>query len=232
MKKLVIVGITALAALSLAACGSNNSDKGVDTVKESSSAKTTKANKKSSSKKDAAGQEVTNGAPVKVGQWKYYQDFDANGTLVKVNTLNQTVKQGNVTVTIKDVKVFSMKPKNDDAKKTASDYFGASGVTDPYYVIQINWNAANSGNTELQTNGIEAIVTPSGQQISGDSGLQDAGTGATIQPSANSDFEADGLLNSSDYKSITKLTVKLGSICTTDTYEDVSPEATITLSLQ
>jgi hypothetical protein len=230
MKKLIALGVTLAAALSLAACGSSSSG-GKDTVKESSSAKTTKAKVSSSAKASSSNQEVTNGSPVKVGQWKYYSDFDADGTLVKIKNLNQTVKQGNVTVTIENVKVYSMKPKNDDAKSTAASYFGASGVTDPYYVLQVNWKAANADSRELQTNGLESIVTNTGQQLDTGSGLQDAGTGATVQPSANSEYEADGLLSNSNYKAITKLTVKLGSICTTDTFEDVAPETTISLNL-
>lgn len=224
MKKFVTLSVTALAALTLAACGSNSSSKGVDTVKSS------KTSQASSSKKDThENQHVTNGSPIKVGQWKYYDDFDADGTLVKVATPKKVVTQGKVTVTINSIKVFSMKPKNTDAKKTASDYFGASGVTDPYYVIQANWSAKNADSKELQTNGIKSFVV-NGQQYAMGSGLQDSGTGASLASGASSDFEADALLKSSDYQSIKSMTINLDSIADTTSYEDVAPATSINVN--
>ncbi|KRK39986.1 hypothetical protein [Loigolactobacillus bifermentans] len=216
MKKGLMIGATLLMGLSLAACGNSKVDNGDGASSSSAVSK----NKASSSK------EVTNGSPEKVGQWKYFEDFDANGTLEKVNTFNKEVKQGDVTVTIKNVKVYSMKPKNDNAKKIASEYFNASGVNNPYYVVQVNWSAKNAGSEELQTNGLENIVTNKGQQIDTGSGLQDAGTGATVASGASSEFEANGLIKGATAKDINKLTLKFGSICTTSDYTDVSPEVT------
>lgn len=215
MKKGLVIGATLIMGLSLAACGSSKVDNGDGASSSSAISK----NKHSSA-------EVTNGAPTKVGQWKYFEDFDANGTLEKVTTFNKDIKQGDVTATIKNVKIYSMKPKNDSAKKIASEYFGASGVNDPYYVVQVNWSAKNSGSEELQTNGIESIVTNKGQQIDMNSGLQDSGVGSTIASGASSDYEANGLIKGATTKDINKLTLKLGSVCTTSDYTDVSPEVT------
>ncbi len=150
-------------------------------------------------------------------------DFDANGTLKKVANLNKQVKQGDLTVTFSNIKIYSMKPKNADAQKIATTYFGASGVNDPYYVVQINWTAKNNGSKEVQTNGIDSVVTNTGQQLNANAGLQDSGVGSTIQPNATSDFEANGLLKGATNKNISKLTVKLSNTANTDTYEEVSP---------
>lgn len=217
MRKLVTVGATALTLLLLAGCGNSNKVDNGDGADKSSKV-TNSSNKTSTSK------EVVNGSPEKVGQWKHFADFNADGTLEKVTTYNKVIEQGDITTTLKNVKIYSMKPKDDAAKKTASSYFNASGVDSPYYVVQINWSAKNGGTKELQTNGIKSIVTNTGQQFDIGSGLQDSGTGATLAPNGSSDYEANGLLKGSTAKDINSLTVNLGSICTTDTFEDVSPE--------
>jgi hypothetical protein len=213
MKKIVVLGSIVLIALGLTGCSTTKKVDNGDGASKSTAV---------SKKKETA--EVTNGSPEKVGQWKYMSDFEANGTLEKITKFNKVITQGPVKITIINVKIYSMKPKTDGAKKIASTYFNASGVDDPYYVVQVNWYAQNSDTRELQTNGIENIVTNKGQQIDSNSGLQDAGTGATLASNASSDYEANGLLKGATTKDINKLTLKLGSICTTDDYSDVAPE--------
>lgn len=227
MKKIATLSIAVLSALTLAACG-NSSSKGADTVNTTTTKKATPAKKVNNKK---TGQEVTNGSPVKVGQWKYYEDFNANGTLVKIAKINKEVKQGDMSIKLDSVKIYSMKPKNDAAKKTAADYFDVSGVTDPYYVLQLIWSAKNNGSQELQTNGIESIVVvSSGQQLSMGNGLMDSGLGSSLLGSGSQDFEADGLLNNGEFEKINKLTVKIGSVADTSTFDDVSPETTVELN--
>lgn len=232
MKKIAIASMVLLAGLVLTACGNGSSSGGKDTVSSSSKTeKTTAAKKSSSSAKKTSGEEVTNGSPVKVGQWKYYEDFDADGTLVRIINLNKTATQGKATITFKTIKIFSMKPKNDAAKKTASDYFDTSGVTDPYYVLQIIWSAKNDNSQEVQTNGLQSVLTSAGQQLEMGHGFMDQGTGAKLQAGASQDFEADGLLKDGEFKALNKLTVKIGSIADVSTYENISPETTIELPL-
>lgn len=226
-KTMLALGAALVSAGVLTGCGNNiSSNKGTDTVK--SSVKSTNTKKKASDSK--ADQQVTNGAPIKVGQWKYYSDFNADGTLVKVATPKKQVNQGKVNITIDSIKVYSMKPKNDDAKKIASDYFGASGVTDPYYVLQVNWSAKNSDSQELQTNGIKSIVTTNGQQLSAGQGLMDNGSGSALAANAFSTFEANGLLKSADYKSLNEITVNFDTVCTTSSFEEVAGTATTKVS--
>lgn len=225
MKKFVTLGVTALAALTLAACGSNSSSKGVDTVKSS------KVSKSSSSKKPTkASLQVTNGSPEKVGQWKYMSDVDADGTLVKVSHPNTKIGQGKFTESVESIKIYQMKPKSDDAKKTVSDGFGVSGVTDPYYLLQVNWTAHNADKQELQTNGVKSIVV-NGQQYSSDSGMQDEGAGSAVAAGAQTSFQTNVLLKSSDYKSIKQIAFNLDTVVTTTSFDEVAGATNTTINL-
>ncbi len=227
MKKLLTSGAVVLTMLTLAACGSNSSDsgKGVDNMKSSK-----KATESSSKKNSKASLEVTNGAPEKINQWKYFEDFDADGTLVKIAKPTTKIAQGKLSISINAIKIFAMKPKNTDAKKTAADYFGASGVTDPYYVLQVLWSVKNGDTKEIQTNGIKSLVV-NGQQYDMGSGLMDDGTGSAIAAGASKSFEANTLLKSTNYKAIKQFTLNIDNSADTTSFEQIAPAVSTNLKL-
>lgn len=232
MKKLITIGVTLFAALSLVACGTNNS-KGTDNggkTATASKAKTSTA-KSSSKKQTSDSKEVTNGQLLKVGQWMN-DDMQGKMELVKINVINKPLTTGKYTLTLSDYKMFEVTPKNDDQKKTASDGFGSStGVTTPYYEIQVQYTIKNASDAEVQYNGLNSLVTAAGTQLDPNGGLSDQGVGETIAAGATKSTALQALIPTTEKDGLNKLTLNFGSFCNTTDFSDVGQLPTTTLEL-
>ncbi|GBG94612.1 hypothetical protein LFYK43_10710 [Ligilactobacillus salitolerans] len=217
MKKSVVSSIALLSlGLLLAGCGSSSADKSDNAGK---SAKTTQAGKTSSSKKD--DREITNGPLLKVGQWSNDEDM-GKITLTKITAPENTVaKDGPVEFKIKDVKLFKAEPKTKAQRSYDNDYFSTNGVTNPFYYVQIQFNAKNTSANEVQVNGVKSLVTSTGQQISQGQYLNDESVGETLAANANSDYVVQALIKTEDQSKIDKFTINFDSVANTDTYEDI-----------
>lgn len=217
MKKSVVSSIALLSlGLLLAGCGSSSADKSDNAGK---SAKTTQAGKTSSSKKD--GREIINGPLLKVGQWSNDDDM-GKLTLTKIAAPENTVvKDGPIEFKIKDVKLFKAEPKTKAQRSYDNDYFSTNGVTNPFYYVQIQFNAKNTSASEVQINGVKSLVTSTGQQISQGQSLNDESIGETLAANANSDYAIQALISTDDQSKIDKFTINFDSVANTDTYEDI-----------
>jgi hypothetical protein len=231
MKKIMVLSMTMLTAVALSACGSSNS--GTDTAgKEPSSTKTAASEKKSSSSKKSETSEVTNGPLIKVGQWKD-DSMQGKMKLVKIVSPNKDFPNGQFTLTIKDVKIFEITPVNDDQKKLASDTFNSTGVTTPYYEVQVTYAVKNGTAKPAQFNGVKSLVTSTGQQMDMNGGLQDQGTGSEIAAGATKETACMGLIKAGDQDKITKVTVNADNMADTSTFETIAEAwAPIDISLQ
>lgn len=217
MKKSVVSSIALLSlGLLLAGCGSSSADKSDNAGK---SAKTTQAGKTSSSKKD--DREIINGPLLKVGQWSNDDDM-GKLTLTKIAAPENTVvKDGPIEFKIKDVKLFKAEPKTKAQRLYDNDYFSTNGVTNPFYYVQIQFNAKNTSASEVQINGVKSLVTSTGQQISQGQSLNDESIGETLAANANSDYAIQALISTDDQSKIDKFTINFDSVANTDTYEDI-----------
>ncbi|MFD1392181.1 hypothetical protein ACFQ3L_01070 [Lacticaseibacillus jixianensis] len=220
MKKLIAIGATLLAALSLAACGSSNSgtDNGGKTVESSKNTKTTT---KPSKKKSSSSNEVTNGQLLKVGQWKN-DDMQGKMELAKIATINKTLTVSKYSVILKDFKMFEVTPKDNDQKKLAADSFASStGVTTPYYEIQIQYAIKNTSANPVQFNGISSLVTSTGQQLDSNGGMSDQGVGAEVAAGATKDTAVQALITTSDKDKLSSITLNFDSFCNTSDFSDL-----------
>ena len=217
MKKSIVTSFAMLSlGLLLAGCGNSASDKSDNAGKE---AKTTQGGKSSSNKKDE--REITNGPLLKVGQWTK-DDEEGKTTLLKIAApKNTTVKDGPIIYTIKDIKLLKVETTNKNQREYANDVYQSNGVTNPYYHIQIQFNAKNTSNEEVQLNGIKSIVLNTGDQVSLSSGLNDDSLGSSIAANANEDHAAFLLVKTGKQKQINKLTVNFDSVSNAETSEDI-----------
>lgn len=217
MKKRFISSLSIFAlSLVLVGCGSSSADKSDNAGKE---AKTTQAGKSSSNKKD--DREITNGPLLKVGQWTK-DDEEGKTTLLKIAAPKNTiVKDGPITYTIKDIKLFKVETTNKAQKDYANDVYQSNGVTNPYYHIQIQFNAKNTSNEEVQLNGIKSVVLNTGDQVSLTSGLNDDSLGSSIAANANEDHAAFLLVKTGNQSKVNKLTINFDSVSNAETSEDI-----------
>lgn len=211
MKKMVTLSALGLALL-LAGCGNTVDNSG----KKPS---TTKATTSKVSKKDT--REVTNGELLKVGQWTK-DDSQGKITLAKIWAPKTSITDGPVKFMVESVKILKVMPQNDNQLTFAKDTFQTNSITKPYYELQVVYNLQNSSDQEVQFNGIKAIVTTTGQQLSMDSGLEDEGVGTAVAAKATKRTVAVGLLNEGDASKIKDITVTLDSVSDTENYEDIS----------
>lgn len=231
MKKLLTIGVTLAAVLSLAACG--NSSKGTDNggkTTTASKAKTSTA-KSSSKKATSEGKEVTNGQLLKVGEW---MNDSTQGTmkLAKISTINKPFTTGSYTLTLTDYKLFEVTPKDDDQKKLASNLFGVSaGVTTPYYEAQVQYSVKNAGTEEVQFNGVKSIVTSAGTQLDLNGGLVDQGMGEAVAAGATKTTAFMAIIPTAEKDTLKKLTINFDSFCNTTDFSDVGTLPATTIEL-
>ncbi|WP_125711145.1 hypothetical protein [Lacticaseibacillus porcinae] len=231
MKKLLTIGVTLAAVLSLAACGnsSKSTDNGGKTT-TASKAKTSTA-KSSSKKASSEGKEVTNGQLLKVGEWMN-DDMQGKMKLLRINSLNKTMTTGSYSIILKDYKFMEVTPKDDDQKKTASDAFGVSqGVTTPYYEAQVQYSIKNASNEEVQFNGIKSIVLSTGQQLDPNGGMSDQGIGEAVAPGATKDTAFMAVIPTADKDKLNKITINFDSFCNTTDFSDVGTLPAVAIDL-
>jgi len=215
-KSLALTGLTILLASSLVACSNNKTDNGGKS--STPTAKTSQASKKKPSSK-----EVTNGELLKVGEWKN-DTIQGKMKLVKINNINQSYTSGQYAIKLDNYKMFEVTPKDDNQKDYASTAFTSStGVTSPYYEIQIKYTIVNNSDNSVQFNGIKSLVTESGTQMDGSSGLQDMGVGSEVAAHAKKSTAVMGLINTSEKDKLTKLTVNFDSFANLTDFSEAAP---------
>ena len=215
-KSIALTGLTILLASTLVACSSNTTDNGGKS--STPTAKTSQNEKKKTSTK-----EVTNGELLKVGEWKN-DTVQGKMKLVKINNINKTYTTGNYSIKLGDYKMFEVTPKSDTQKEAASTAFSSStGVTSPYYEIQVKYTIENNSDTAVQFNGIKSLVTESGTQMDLTSGLQDLGIGAEVAAHAKKETAVMGLINTSEKDKLSKLTINFDSFANTSDFSEAAP---------
>lgn len=214
-KSLALTGLTMLLASTLVAC-SNTTDNGGKS--SSSDAKTSQK-----SKKNTSSNEVTNGQLIKVGEWKN-DTIQGKMKLVKTSKINKKYSSGSYDITLKDFKMFEVTPKDDTQKEAASTAFNSStGVTTPYYEIQVQYTITNNTDESVQFNGIKSIVTGSGTQMDLSSGMQDLGIGAEVAANATKSTAVMGLINTDEKNKLNKLTINFDTFANLSDFSEAAP---------
>ncbi|NJE31854.1 hypothetical protein [Ligilactobacillus agilis] len=214
MKKIMVLSAIGLAMM-LGACSNTVDNSG----KTPSTTKTTTS--KVSQKKKKDNREVVNGELLKPGQW-LNDDFEGKVTLEKIWTPNVDISDGPLTAKITTVKILKTEPKTKDQLSDAKDSYQTNSITNPYYTIQVSYELTNTSDQEVGFNGIDSIVTTTGQQLSPDSYLQDSGIGTTMAAHGTKKIYAVGLLNDGDYSKIKDIAITLGSVYETEEYNNIS----------
>lgn len=212
MKLRIIMSVVALGIV-LAGCSGgtvDNSGKSVEPTKN----KTAKVEHKKP-KKDS--REVTNGELLKVGQW-CNDDEQGRIELYKICAPGEVIDDGPLKCTVKSIKILKTEPQNSNQVEIAKSDYDTNSVPKTYYTLQVVYELKNTTDNTLMFNGVESIVTSTGQQMSSDgSGLYDDGIVVDVAANGQREDVAIAMINQDDYSKITDITIKfLGSFAKND----------------
>lgn len=170
MNIIKLVAFIGLSALTLAACGIDNTDK---ESKETTSARITESSSESTSesleKKDP--KLVTNGPLLEVGQYtndEYYGKLQ----LEKIaSPSNQVEIAPGIFVTLGDIKIINFTEIPESAQEDASISYGFEG--NQGYDLQVVYSIENKNDFEVSNTIIDKIILSDGEQISKESYTED-----------------------------------------------------------
>ncbi|EAE1331145.1 hypothetical protein ARW15_15105 [Listeria monocytogenes] len=226
MKKGIVLLTGFLLAFSIFLTGCGGTD---NTGKENQSDDSAKViNKKDNSTSD---EYVEDGLLLKPGEWTKDKDYGTKVTLEKIATPKIKVDLGNLSMLIKDVKIFKRENVSNAEKEDYSD--GKIPVTDPYYTIQVKYDLENTGKNALNFNGIDYIITNQKQQI--DVMTDNIGINGvfTVQPEAIVEDEyVICILKKENVEKINKVTLKTSPVYNSETFDEITESKTIDIEFK
>lgn len=125
-----------------------------------------------------AEQKPLNGNPQKDENGNYImtqvgqkvQDPDGSVVeLMKIKNINEKINIKPIEVTIKDIKIFKWSNLPELDKKQIASLSNQPSLPEPFYYLQIVFNAENKSNQNVMFTGLRTIVLSDGSQIDADS---------------------------------------------------------------
>lgn len=229
-KTLLLLSIVTFSGSLLSACGKADS--------QNTSVKRTKKITTTTSSEDKSKEKVVSSSEESTSIIESSSSEDENNgssdventdygkvTTIKEKETNKQIKQGDLSITIKNVKILKYEPKN----KAQLSLANFENVKNPYYVVQFNYDVTNNSNKKLDLSGVSAVDLDSkelGQVImlqdNGDT--YDADAPVRVNPGVTKTVTCQGLLKEDMLGSLNKLSVTFGEVEDKD-YNTVTEEA-------
>lgn len=221
MKKFLTVASASVLALSLTACGEEDTSSSnvEEPVEEAAPAEQKEvSNGVPEPKEDENGRIVLDTA----GQTVEDEGF---GTveLLKIKQVNETININPLVVTVQDIKLFKVTNPTDEAKEMIN-LFANQEVGDSFTYFQINYNAENTEEKNIDWYDLMNVVTDKGQQIDGqmtdfisDEGDADSQFLGKVKKEYTDGF----IVNDED---INKVKLIFGYTIDSSTYENITEE--------
>ncbi|WP_416435198.1 hypothetical protein [Priestia megaterium] len=152
---------------------------------------------------------------------------DNDGTkaeLMKIKTVNQTVDISPVKLTVKDMKVIQLSNIGSDYNELLIQYTNGKKLPKKLNYIQIQYTAENTEEKNIGWNGIDKIVTNTGEQLdaaNSDFIWEENGFDGTFYGKTKHEGIV-GILTDSNPKDLQSLKFIISSSFDPDSYEDIT----------
>ncbi|MED3924359.1 hypothetical protein P4594_04635 [Priestia megaterium] len=152
---------------------------------------------------------------------------DNDGTkaeLMKIKTVNQTVDIAPVKLIIKDMKVIQLSNIGSDWKELLIQYTNGKKLPEKINYIQVQYTAENTEEKNIGWNGIDKIVTNTGEQLdaaNSDIIWEENGFDGTFYGKTKHDGVI-GVLTKSNPEDLKSLKLIISSSFNPDSYEDIT----------
>lgn len=152
---------------------------------------------------------------------------DDDGTkaeLMKIKTVNQTVDISPVKLTVKDMKVIQLSNIGSDYNELLTQYTNGKKLPKKLNYIQIQYTAENTEEKNIGWNGIDKIVTNTGEQLdaaNSDFIWEENGFDGTFYGETKHEGIV-GILTDSNPKDLQSLKFIISSSFDPDSYEDIT----------
>lgn len=152
---------------------------------------------------------------------------DNDGTkaeLMKIKTVNQTVDISPVKLTVKDMKVIQLSNIGSDYNELLIQYTNGKKLPKKLNYIQIQYTAENTEEKNIGWNGIDKIVTNTGEQLDASNSdfiWEENGFDGTFYGKTKHEGIV-GILTDSNPKDLQSLKFIISSSFDPDSYEDIT----------
>ena len=217
MRKIQLLGITAMIILGLVACGSQD--------RESNSEP--KENPSPAEQKDVSNNKPEKNENGDVIYTKAGQKGKVDGgtlELLKIKDVNETIDIAPMKITVKDIKLFKMTDMTDEIKQSFQMYNDNKAIGDELIYVQISYDGENTEEKNVTWGSLKKAVTDKGQQIDVDMNdmiSTDADTDGNFLGKVTKEFTDGFVINNED---ISKLKLIWAATYDSDSYEDLTKE--------
>lgn len=217
---LVFVGV-------LGACGSNEGSSSSEPKEEAKPAEQKEvSNKPSEPTKDENGDYVLE----EVGQKATTEG--ATAELLKIKPVNETINIAPIKVTVKDIKVIKLTDLSEDMRNGLTLYDIKVNEGDELNYVQVQFQAENTEEKNIEWYDLMNVVTDKGEQIDGqlsDFISDDADVDSQYLGKVKKDFTDGFVVKNAD---INKVKLVFGSTIDSDSYEDITKEQQVEYSFK
>ncbi|AZV42685.1 hypothetical protein BAOM_2076 [Peribacillus asahii] len=222
MKKFLLMGMTALLALGLAACGEENTQSSTEPKEDPKPAEQKEVSNKP--------EKTENGDIVftKAGQ---KGEVDG-GTLelLKIKNVNETIDISPLKVTVKEIKLFKKTDMDEATKEAYKMYNDGKAIGDELIYVQVSYDAENLEEKNIGWNSLLNAVTDKGQQIDVDMNdmiYTDSDGSSEFLGKVTKEYTDGFVVKDAD---ISKIKFVWGSTYDTDSYENITEEQQVEYS--
>ncbi|SLL37386.1 Uncharacterised protein [Mycobacteroides abscessus subsp. abscessus] len=221
MKKKLLASMLLSSALLLVACGGE----------EASTSDKPKEEPKAAEQKEVSNEpeKDENGTLVFTEAGQKGKAEGGNVELLKIKDINESIDISPLKVTVKDIKLFKI---TDVVKEFAEElsYYTDATINDQFVYVQIQYDAENTEEKNIEWYGLTDVVTDKGQQIdaiSNDFVYTDADGDSAFLGKVKKEFTDAFIVKDED---VAKLKMIFGSSMDADTYEDITAEQQVEYS--
>ncbi|MBU9789952.1 hypothetical protein QUF07_09735 [Lentilactobacillus sp. TOM.63] len=228
-KQRFILILSAVLAVGLAGCSSQNhknqsNQKAALSANMQNSSSTASSTKKAHATKSLSDYQYK--VPKKVADSKNYvkdgnltspsqfsyDRFGTEQTLTKIATNAAVLSAGNVSYKVNKVRVLKNTAKTSEAKTAAEQVLNISSIPDTYFTFVLNYTVTNKHNTTIALNGVQSVKTDAGQTMTTADQLSDSSAGNKIPANESATFVMNGYLYDYQSKPAKKLFINFGSL--------------------
>ncbi|MED4399754.1 hypothetical protein [Metabacillus fastidiosus] len=161
MKKYLLMGMTTLLVVGLAACGGKEEPTNAEPEKEKQEEAKPAEQKPVSNEPE----KTTNGDIVFTEAGQKGNVDGETLELLKIKTINETIDIAPLKITVQDIKLFKSTNISEATKQSYVPYNDNKQISDELIYVQIQYTVENLEEKNIGWNGLSTAVTDKGQQI-------------------------------------------------------------------
>jgi hypothetical protein len=227
MFKKISMGALALAfGLSLVACGSGSQETSNSDKKTEETNPAEQKDVKNEPKKDEKGNYVLE----EIGQ-KATTDA-GTAELLKIKKVNETIDIAPLKVTLKDIKLIKLTDISEEMKDGLSLFDITVNDDQPLYYVQVQFDAENTEEKNIEWYDLMNVVTDKGEQIDGqlkDFIVDDSEMDSVFLGKVKKEYVDGFVINDPE---ISKIKLIFGSSIDSDSFEDITDKQQVEYSLE